>query len=103
MKRGEPQRLGEVLRGAVVRPAKTMRSRLAHAQKAWTRAAGKKVAAHTRVTSLAGGTLHVRVDSSALLAQIDGFLREDILTRLHETWPAGNVLDLRLRLEDEGR
>ena len=103
MKRGQPQRLGEVLRGAVMRPAKVTRARLVHAREAWAQAVGKKVAAHTRVTSLAGGTLHVRVDSSALLAQIDGFLREDILARLHKIWPAGNVLDLRLRLEDEGR
>jgi len=101
VRRGEPQHLGEILREAVACPAKTTRSRLARAREAWAQAARKKVAAHTRVTSLAGGTLHVHVDSSALLAQIDGFLREEILTRLHETWPAGNVLDLRLRLEDE--
>lgn len=101
MRRGGPERLGEILRGGVVRGAKRARSRLARAREAWARAAGDEIAGHTRVTSFSGGNLHVRVDSSALLSEIGGFLREGILVRLREAWPAGNVLALRLRLEGE--
>ena len=64
------------------------------AVEAWPTVVGPRLAARTRAVAFRDGTLHVEVDGSAWLHEI-GFLKRDLLRRLHEVLGADEVKDLR--------
>ena len=55
---------------------------LARAGRKWERVAGRRLAAASRPRSLRRGVLTVEVDSSALLAELGGFRRQELLRGL---------------------
>jgi hypothetical protein len=83
--------LDRVLRG--VRPA----ARRGGIAESWAAAAGD-LAAETRPASLQRGILTVEVRSAALLAELEGFRRDELLRRLLETEGSGRIAGLRFRL-----
>ena len=64
------------------------------AVEAWPATVGSRLAARTRAVAFRDGTLHVEVDGSAWLHEI-GFLKRDLLKRLHEALGTDEVKDLR--------
>lgn len=77
-----PERLGDILPRAVVKPARRSRSLLARAERKWSRAVGEALAVHSWPRSLRRGLLTVEVDSSALLAELGGYRRTELVGRL---------------------
>ena len=65
---------------------------------AWRRSVPEKVFESTRLIRVREGVIHVGVTSSALLFELDGFLKQEILTRFRQN-QAGYIRDLRFKLE----
>lgn len=93
---GAPESLGDILKRTMrgVRPAVVRRRGVAGA---WAAAAGAELSEDTRAVSLNHGVLTVEVRSSALLAELQGFRRDDLLARLLGADPTGRVTGLRFR------
>jgi predicted nucleic acid-binding Zn ribbon protein len=67
-------------------------------ESAWVRAAGPELAEATRTATLRRGVLTVDVRSASLLAELQGFRREELLARLLGADPSGRITGLRFRL-----
>jgi hypothetical protein len=65
---------------------------------AWRQAAGDELAAETRPSGLRKGILTIEVRSAALLHELEGFRRDELLDRFLSAAPAGRVTGLRFRL-----
>ena len=65
---------------------------------AWRHAVPERFRVHTRVRRLRAGVLEVAVGSSAVLYELEGFYRHDLLARLRET-AAVCVAEIKFRLE----
>jgi hypothetical protein len=100
---GGPERLGDVLPRAVVRPARRSRSLLGRAVRKWGQVAGGRLLAHSRPRALRRGLLTVEVDSSALLAELAGLRRAELIRQMAgEPDPLG-VRDVKFVLSEGGR
>jgi hypothetical protein len=98
-----PERLGDILPRAVVKPARRNRSLLARAERKWSRAVGEALAVHCWPRSLRRGLLTVEVDSSALLAEMGGYRRAELVGKLAgEPEPLG-VREIRFVLAEGDR
>jgi hypothetical protein len=98
-----PERLGDVLPRAVVRPARRGKSLIGRAVRKWGLVAGERVVAHSRPRAFRRGLLTVEVDSSALLAELSGLRRGELLRRLAgEPEPLG-IRDVRFVLSEGGK
>lgn len=94
---GPPEAVSQIL-GRVfkdVRPA--ARRRRSAVADAWAVAAGPDLAADTRPDTLRAGVLTVEVRSTSLLAELQGFRKDELLARLLDAAPAGRVTGLRFR------
>jgi predicted nucleic acid-binding Zn ribbon protein len=93
---GPPEAISDVLRRIVkeVRPA----ARRSGVPGAWLAAAGEELAAETRASTLQRGVLTVEVRSTALLAELEGFRRQELLGKLLAAEPSGRITGLRFRL-----
>jgi len=69
---------------------------------AWRSAVPEKFHAETRLLRMRSGVLEVGVTSSALLFELDGFRRPEILARLREQ-AIGHVRDLKFKLDSSSR
>jgi hypothetical protein len=63
----------------------------------WRAAVSPEVFRHTRLLRVREGVVHVGVSSSALLFELEGFRREEILAGLRER-PGGYVRDVKFKL-----
>ena len=71
----------------------------AQLQAAWDQAAGPDIAPLTRVGGLSRGTLNVLVANPALLAELNGFHKTNILKSLQQTRPEYKVKQLKFKLQ----
>ena len=78
-----------------VRPAE--RRRRSAVAEAWHRVAGDQLGEDTRASTLQRGVLTVEVRSPGLLAELQGFRREELLSRLLAAEPSGRITGLRFR------
>jgi len=66
---------------------------------AWCEAVGAETARHTRLSrTLKRGVLHVEVNSSALLGELSGFRKAEILAVLREKVTQQYIEDIRFKL-----
>ncbi|MBN2492614.1 MAG: DUF721 domain-containing protein [Planctomycetes bacterium] len=65
---------------------------------AWRRAVPERFCLHTRLVRLQAGVLEVGVRSSAVLYELEGFYRGEILRRLREAG-AADVADIKFKVE----
>ena len=79
-----PEGLGEILRRTVGRDVRRWRGVGGVVRRKWEEVAGPEIAARTSVVSFKRKVLRVRVDSSALLAELDGIYRKSLLISLAE-------------------
>ncbi len=94
---GAASAIGDLLPG-VLREMKPLRRRGSGLAEVWDRAVGSKLSEETRVASLRQGVLTVEVRSASLLAELDGFRRDDLLRLVLTADPSGRITGLRLRL-----
>lgn len=94
---GAPSALGDLLRPWISQVGRTSRRRRSAVVEAWERAAGPALAAETRPSTLQRGVLTVEVRSSGLLAELQGFRTEELLSRLLSADPSVRVTGLRFR------
>ena len=71
----------------------------AQLQQAWDQAVGAEIAGHTRVGELNRGTLQILVANPALLAELNGFHKANILQTLRETQPDYKIKQLKFKLQ----
>ncbi len=71
----------------------------AQLQTAWDQAVGAEIAAHTRVGELNRGTLQIMVANPALLAELNGFHKGNILEALKAARPEYKFKQLKFKLQ----
>ncbi len=103
-RRGEDRArpVGEVIRALVRRKRFHEKGRFGPLAQAWTEMVGEAIARRTRVHDFNDGTLTVEVDSPALLHELNGFMKEDLLAGLRGGRPGRDVNALRFRLPTRG-
>jgi predicted nucleic acid-binding Zn ribbon protein len=74
------------------------RRRRSGVQDAWSRVAGTELADEARPATLRKGVLTVEVRSAALLHELEGFRKDELLARLLEEDASGRVTGLKFRL-----
>lgn len=75
----------------------------AQLQAIWDQAAGPEIAAYTRVGELSRGTLQVMVANPALLAELNGFHKTNLLQTLKTARPEYKFKQLRFKLQSNLR
>lgn len=65
---------------------------------AWAEVVGEELGARTNVRSFKDGTLIVEVDSSVLLQELDGFMKQELLLQLTAHKAGRDVARLSFRL-----
>jgi hypothetical protein len=71
----------------------------AQLQALWDQAAGPQIAAHTKVGELNRGTLQVLVGNPALMAELNGFHKANILQTLKQRGPEYKIKQLKFKLQ----
>ncbi len=79
-----------------VRPS--VRKRRDKMRDTWEFVAGPELAGETRPATLRAGVLTIEVRSTALLHELQGFRRDELLDRFLSEDPTGRVTGLRFRL-----
>jgi predicted nucleic acid-binding Zn ribbon protein len=93
-----PKKAGELARTILKGLGVGGRGKSGRIQAAWLNAAGEALAVHTRPSNLARNVLTVEVDSSALMGELAGFRKDELLRRIKESFPGLAVLDIKFRI-----
>ncbi len=93
----QPQRLGEVLNELFARRGYARRQAQANYAMVWSEAAGKGLAAHTRVARVVRGRMEVIVASSTLVQELT-FRKSELIEKLAGQLPEAEIRDLRFRV-----
>ncbi|MFO8007718.1 MAG: DUF721 domain-containing protein [Candidatus Brocadiia bacterium] len=72
-------------------------------QNAWAELVGEALAARTQIRSFDGGELVVGVDSSVLLHEMNGFMKDELLRQVQQTRAGRDVASLRFCLRGRTR
>ena len=99
MKR-EVVRIDEVLAPLLRRLGFGRKIREARLAADWERVVGTRIARHSRPAGVRGRTLLVNVDSSAWLAELSGFFKEEIVSKIRKEHGGTRIDDVRFRIGD---
>lgn len=86
----------------VVRPIKRNHNNLASLQEVWSKSVGPSIAQRTRVVKLVNETLTVYADSPVTRHEIEGFLKEEILSKFRKLAGRNGVKRLKCQLINPG-
>jgi predicted nucleic acid-binding Zn ribbon protein len=92
-----PENLAEILSRLFTARGWGRRQDRLHLERAWEEAAGKEVAAQSRVNSLRRGVLEVTVGNAVLLQELTHFHKRRLLEQLRRRLPHTAITDLRFR------
>jgi predicted nucleic acid-binding Zn ribbon protein len=95
---GASRPIGEIIEALVRRKRFYEKSKYGRLVDAWTELVGEVIAERTRISSFKEGELVVAVDSSVLLHELTGFLREQLLAGIQGTKAGRDVARIRFRL-----
>lgn len=90
--------LGDILRALMRRKRFEQKSKYGSLVDAWAELVGDEVAARTRICAFDEGQLLVEVNSSALLHELNGFMKQQILASLQAGDAGRDVAEIRFRL-----
>ena len=97
MTRGGPKRIGDLLGAVLARRGYGQLTAQRELEETWTRLVEKPVGERTRVGSLRRGVLEILVDNAALLAELEGFRKHELLDGLQRSLKHSTVSALRFR------
>mgnify|MGYP000334503123 CR=1 FL=1 len=94
----QPQKAGDLAKRTLKDLGVGKRGKSGRIQAAWLSAAGETLAAQTRPVHVAGNVLTVEVASSALMSELAGFRKNELVKKIRENFPEIAVLDIRFRI-----
>jgi predicted nucleic acid-binding Zn ribbon protein len=94
---GGPKKLGDLLGLIMARYGYAQSAGRAELERVWKEIAGERVREHTRLGSIRRGILEVAVDSHALLADLEGFEKHDLLEKLQEKLGPQTIKGIKFR------
>ena len=97
-RRGGTDRLGDVLSGLLQKRGYGRPLALQSWRDAWTRVAGPRLAARSRIAGYRDGTLTIEVASAAQRYELESFLGSDLLARLQKDVSSAGVRRLVFRV-----
>ena len=95
MERRKPRALGDVVREFLEVSGLSRRAELAHIEMAWRKVGGPDVATRTRLLGVNRYVVTIEVGSPALLAELSGFRKRDLVARLAVELPGQLVKDIK--------
>jgi predicted nucleic acid-binding Zn ribbon protein len=90
--------LGDVLKQVMRRLRRMDRGKFSGLGRAWAELVGEELAKRSRVTAWREGELTVEVDSSVLMQELNGFMKQTLLEGLQGTEKGRDVARIRFRL-----
>ncbi|MFP4028293.1 MAG: DUF721 domain-containing protein [Candidatus Brocadiia bacterium] len=99
--RSSARGFGAVLSRVLKQKRFYQKGRYSAVSRAWEEVAGPEIASRTRIASYEDGKLRVEVESSVLLQELSGFMRETILEELRRTSGGEDVAEVRFCLGDQ--
>jgi len=104
MKKGKVHTLGDAIASFMEISGLGRRSLQDQVSRAWCEVLGAETAAHTRVSrTMRRGVLSVEVDSAALLGELSGFRKAEILRALRAQVKRTYIEDIRFKLGHDFR
>ena len=100
--RGEPVRLGVLVKALVQAEGLKEVSPLAGLQDVWEQQVGPELSKHSRLEGFRRGTLRVEVDSAAHMAELKGLVQDGLTDRLNEWSQERAIKSIHLRLGSQG-
>lgn len=99
---GAPERVGVIL-GRVIateafKPLRSVGKRPGELQRLWQEAVGPELASETYAAGVRRGVLVVEARSSALLAELTSFRKQELLSKFLAVDPSGRVTALQFRM-----
>jgi predicted nucleic acid-binding Zn ribbon protein len=94
---GGPKKIGDLLAAVLARRGYGNATAQLELERTWKLVAGDRIAKQTRVGSFRRGVLEVLVDSAPLLAELDGFRKEELLQALADRVEHSTISSLRFR------
>lgn len=89
---------GNVLKKVLKKKRFYQKSKYGALSRAWKEVVGEEIADETKIVSYKNGRLRVEVNSSVLLQELSGFMKDNILEELQQTSGGTDVSDLRFCL-----
>jgi predicted nucleic acid-binding Zn ribbon protein len=83
-RRTGPEGIGDILKREIRPKVRRRRRDEDRARHKWTEVIGEELASRTSVVSFRRKVLRVQVDSSALLAELDGIYKKELISALAE-------------------
>ena len=100
---GTARPVGDFLRGLMRRKRFEQKRKYGALAEAWVQLVGEAIGARTRICGFDEGRLVVEVDSSALLYEMNGFMKQQILAGLQGDDAGRDVVEIRFRLANGAR
>lgn len=91
----KPRPLGDLIREYMEVSGLSRRAELAHVETAWRKVAGPEVASRTRLLGVKRYVVTIEVGSPALLSELTGFKKADLVRRMQAELPDQLVKDLK--------
>ena len=98
MKSNGPQPIGHALAELIAMRGWARAAANEDLDRLWNEVAGEETARRTKVGAIKRGVLHVHVDSSALLAELAGFRKDELLDELVDRRPELRLKNIKFRL-----
>lgn len=94
----DPPKLGSLLVEVISRRGLARSLGNQQIQQLWGQAAGKEIAAQTRVKGFSGGTLTIEVANSPLLSELVSFHHQQLLKQINELSTDQPIKNLKFKL-----
>ena len=97
-RRGMDRPIGEIIEGLLKRKRFYEKNKYGALVDTWTGLVGEAIAGRTRISSFRDGQLVIDVDSSVLLHELAGFLKDQLLAGMQAEKGGRDVAEIRFRL-----
>lgn len=94
------ERIGTVLSELIARRGLSRLRQQEQWEQAWRETVGDSVSRNTRVGSVRGGIVEIRVNNSSLLQELAAFRKQELLSRFRQKVAFAKLRDIRFRLDE---
>lgn len=92
-----PRKLADILSEVIARRGTAKTTVQLEIERSWKEAAGERAASRTRVGALRRGELEILVDNPALLMELEGYYKDDLLAAMQRSVRHCTIRKLRFR------